>query len=253
MQLHCKAFLRAQVARTSVTQPNKPCFARVTGHRKAVVVAEAQRPTLFTHGDPKQQLQLALKEWAVTCAALGQGDQTIILRKGGIREPAFRPAASTFLLFPTSFHSNTRLLKPMANVKYQQDLAFDQKTATHLTIKHIASLTGCWTTFDPYILSALSDHHVWTQEFLSTRLKWKPKQPITVMELRCSQLQQPLVIPTQDSYWGCFSWIDIEQGVTEEQLSTAEAVMNDSDYQGRQQKVRIALGQLDDCTEVLVK
>ena len=59
MQLHCKAFLR------------------VTGHRKAVVVAEAQRPTLFTHGDPKQQLQLALKEWAVTCAALGQGDQTV--------------------------------------------------------------------------------------------------------------------------------------------------------------------------------
>lgn len=141
----------------------------------------------------------------------------------------------------------------MANVKYQQDLAFDQKTATHLTIKHIASLTGCWTTFDPYVLSALSDHHVWTQEFLSTRLKWKPKQPITVMELRCSQLQQPLVIPTQDSYWGCFSWINVEQGVTKEQLSTAEAVMNDSDYQGRQQKVRLALGQLDNCTEVVVK
>ena len=73
------------------------------------------------------------------------------------------------------------------------------------------------------------------------------------MELRCSQLQQPLVIPTQDSYWGCFSWIDVEQGVTQEQLNTAEAVMNDSDYQRRQQQVRTALGQLDDCTEVVVK
>ena len=134
-----------------------------------------------------------------------------------------------------------------------QDLAFDQKTATHLTIKHVASLTGCWTTFDPHVLSALSDHHVWTQEFLSRRLKWKPKQPITVMELRCSQLQQPLVIPTQDSYWGCFSWIEIQQGVTQEQLSTAEAVMSDCDYQGRQQQVRTALGQLDDYTKVVVK
>jgi len=124
----------------------------------------------------------------------------------------------------------------LTGLLFPQDLAFDQKIATNITIKHVASLTGCWTTFDPHVLSALSDHHVWTQEFLSTRLKWKPKQPITVMELRCSQLQQPLVIPTQDSYWGCFSWIDIEQGVTEEQLSTAEAVISDSDYQRRQQR-----------------
>ena len=77
MQLHCRASLRAQVARPSITRPNKPCFARVTDCRKAVAVAEAHRPTRFTQGDPKQQLQLALKEWAVTCAALGQGDQTV--------------------------------------------------------------------------------------------------------------------------------------------------------------------------------
>lgn len=253
MHQHCRASLRAQTAKSSITLPNKSCFAKVTGRRTAVAVAEAHRPTRFTQGDPRQQLQLALKEWAVTCAALGQGDQTIILRKGGIREPAFRPAASKFLLLPTSFHSDARLLKPVANVKYHQDLAFDQKTATHLTVQHIASLTGCWTTFDPHVLSALSDHHVWTEEFLSKRLKWKPKQPITVMELRCSQLQQPLVIPTQDSYWGCFSWINIEQGVSTEQLRAAEAVLNDSDYQGRQQKVRTALGQLDDCMEVVIK
>ncbi|KAL3131295.1 hypothetical protein ABBQ38_000587 [Trebouxia sp. C0009 RCD-2024] len=65
-------------------------------------------------------LQLALKEWAVTCAALGQGDQTVILRKGGIREPTFQPAAETFLLFPTSFHSKANLLTFEANDKYQQ-------------------------------------------------------------------------------------------------------------------------------------
>lgn len=73
------------------------------------------------------------------------------------------------------------------------------------------------------------------------------------MELRCSQLQQPLVIPTQDRYWGCFSWIDVQQGVTQEQLSTAEAVISDSDYQERRQMVRTALGQLDDYTKVVVK
>jgi hypothetical protein len=33
----------------------------------------------------------------------------ILLRKGGIREPTFRPAASDFLLFPTSFHTDAQV------------------------------------------------------------------------------------------------------------------------------------------------
>lgn len=133
-----------------------------------------------------------------------------------------------------------------------QELAFDQKTATHLTLQHVASLTGCWTTFDPNVLSALSQHHVWTDEFLSTRLKLRAKQPITVMELRCSRLQQPLVIPTLDSYWGCFSWVDVEQGLSQEQISTATAVIANDDFAVRQKLVRTALVQLDDCTEMSV-
>jgi hypothetical protein len=36
---------------------------------------------------------VALKEWAPTCAALGAGEQTILLRKGGIKEPRFVPEA----------------------------------------------------------------------------------------------------------------------------------------------------------------
>lgn len=40
--------------------------------------------------------------------------EQILLRKGGIREPTFVPAARTFLLFPTSFHTETQLLKPEA-------------------------------------------------------------------------------------------------------------------------------------------
>ncbi len=35
----------------------------------------------------------------------------VLLRKGGIREPTFRPAARRFLLLPTSFHSAADSLK----------------------------------------------------------------------------------------------------------------------------------------------
>src|SRR5688572_5262360 len=51
-------------------------------------------------------LQYAFKEWAVICAALAQGRQSLILRKGGIDEDAgdFRVERPRFWLYPTYTH-----------------------------------------------------------------------------------------------------------------------------------------------------
>lgn len=49
------------------------------------------------------QESLAFKEWAVICAALADGEQTLILRKGGIdagRE-GFRVARREFWMYST--------------------------------------------------------------------------------------------------------------------------------------------------------
>ncbi|MCX7421045.1 MAG: DUF1802 family protein, partial [Planctomycetia bacterium] len=52
------------------------------------------------------QNQIAFKEWAVVCAALAQGRQSLILRKGGIHEgcESFRVQHDEFWLYPTAFH-----------------------------------------------------------------------------------------------------------------------------------------------------
>ena len=134
-----------------------------------------------------------------------------------------------------------------------QELAFDQKEEKLLTIKHVARLSGCWTTFDPQVLSALSKHHVWTDAFLETRLKWRTKQPITVMELRVHQLPQPLIVPTQDKYWGCFSWIETDSGIDVDMVNASQPVVQDADYCNRQHQVRTALSMLHDCTAFHVK
>nr|MBA2585996.1 DUF1802 family protein [Chthoniobacterales bacterium] len=49
---------------------------------------------------------VGFKEWAIVCAALGGGQQSIILRKGGIAEgrDGFRFQHREFFLFPTAFH-----------------------------------------------------------------------------------------------------------------------------------------------------
>ncbi|MDP9405577.1 MAG: DUF1802 family protein, partial [Actinomycetota bacterium] len=54
----------------------------------------------------------ALKEWAAVAAALLDGRQTVLLRKGGIHEKAFRVGADAFVLFPTVAHSHAERVRP---------------------------------------------------------------------------------------------------------------------------------------------
>ncbi len=49
---------------------------------------------------------IGLKEWSLVCDALGRGEQSVILRKGGIAEgrDGFSFRYNEFFLFPTFFH-----------------------------------------------------------------------------------------------------------------------------------------------------
>src|SRR4051812_16197428 len=53
------------------------------------------------------------KEWTLVCKALGDGTQSLIIRKGGIAEgrAGFRFQHEQFLLFPTMFHEQVGKLK----------------------------------------------------------------------------------------------------------------------------------------------
>src|SRR5215207_4611412 len=55
----------------------------------------------------------AFKEWTLICDALGRGEQSMIIRKGGIAEgrQGFRFQHSEFLLFPTLFHEQVAKLR----------------------------------------------------------------------------------------------------------------------------------------------
>ena len=57
-------------------------------------------------------IRMAFKEWSVVCAALGNGEQSLILRKGGIQELSggFQVSHREFWLYPTKFHQQTDAL-----------------------------------------------------------------------------------------------------------------------------------------------
>ena len=74
----------------------------------------------------------ALKEWATVVKALENGDQTVILRKGGILETAsgFNIESKKFLLFPTYEHQGPDGFKPQFQ-NYLDEVKKDQPKNGH--------------------------------------------------------------------------------------------------------------------------
>ncbi|KAF6263868.1 hypothetical protein COO60DRAFT_306766 [Scenedesmus sp. NREL 46B-D3] len=188
--------------------PHRPDRAVGTAARIRPRAADATAVVTTIRPADMQPVQ-CLKEWAPVCAALGDGLQTVLLRKGGIREPTFTPQARQFLLFPTSFHSQAQLLKPAIAERYQQEMQLEPRKLQHIPLAYFAAITGAWTTRDSRILQQLDPLHVHAEGFLETRLKWRSKEPLTLLELRTWVLQQPLQLPAREQYFGCFSFVEL--------------------------------------------
>lgn len=120
---------------------------------------------------------------------------------------------------------------------------------------------GAWTTHDASVLQLLEELHCWAPNFLEARLKWRAKQPITVLELRASRLAAPLLTPPREEFFGCFSWVQGLEGATgeqqQQQLTAAALVaapgtpaLDDAAWAQRQRLCRQQLGQLADLQEL---
>src|SRR5215467_3400745 len=82
----------------------------------------------------------AFKEWAVVCEALKTGRQTILIRKGGIREEdgIFRVDDSEFVLLPTYEHQDPRLLKPEFAGEISTTAPHTASIDTYAVLEHVA-------------------------------------------------------------------------------------------------------------------
>ncbi|MBD2347229.1 DUF1802 family protein [Anabaena subtropica] len=168
-----------------------------------------------------------LKEWAVAINALESGKTIMLLRKGGIHEKKgrFQVAHDQVLLYPTYEHQQPSLLKPeYANLVHPVTSGWHPET---VRIGSWAHITDVLAISDEAIVNALLPFHIWNENFISDRLKWKPQQPIFILLLRTYKLPQEQEIPYRAEYGGCKSWIDIASPM---QLQDSQAVLSDSDY-----------------------
>lgn len=181
-------------------------------------------------------LTTALKEWAVAVEALTQGEMILLLRKGGIREQSFAVSQSQFWLYPTYEHQKPDLLKPTyASRVTPVSPGWHPQT---VSIGAWAAVTHCWEISSELAIESLLPFHIWSAAFVTERLKWRAKLPLTVLLLRVYRLAEPGAIPYRLEYGGCKSWIDLQPPEQPSELSwpaeldpaSAFPVLPEADY-----------------------
>ena len=184
--------------------------------------------------------RIAFKEWAVTCRALAEGKQIVLVRKGGIREEGreFRLEEPRFLLYPTYEHQRADLLQPAYRADLDAVLATPPPPNT-VRLDHWAEVTDIYQTLEAAEVEALAPHFIWTTTYAEERLRWKPKKPLYVLLLRTYRLAEPHEIPVLPVYLGCKSWVELEQPVS---LEGMVPVFDDTTYAARRAAIQAALG-----------
>jgi len=180
----------------------------------------------------------ALKEWAVAVDALESGKTIVLLRKGGIREEGnqFKVAQDEILLYPTFEHQQPDFLKPEYAGKVSPvESGWHPET---VRIGAWAKITDIFmVSYEPSV-KALLPYHIWNEQFVSDRLKWKHRQPVYILLLRTYKLAQPQLIPYQPEYGGCKSWIDLVEEVS---IADATPVLSDGEYVKQANTIRAAI------------
>ena len=184
--------------------------------------------------------QTALKEWAITVQALAQGEQILLLRKGGIHEDGkdFRVIHPEFLLYPTYEHQREDLLKQ----GHQQALARlleETPRSDTITFTHWARAEEIIEVEEQEKVEDLSPWHIWTDEYAQSRLRWKPMLPLSILLLRVYRMERPVTVPYIKEYGGCTSWVDILPRID---LGQLEPVLDDAQFRRQVDAIKGSLG-----------
>ena len=184
--------------------------------------------------------QIALKEWAITVEALAQGEQILLLRKGGIHESGkdFRVIHPEFLLYSTYEHQREDLLKPASRPALEQLLSATPRSES-ITFSHWARAEEIIEVEAQDRVDDLAPYHIWTDEYAQSRLRWKPMLPLSILLLRVYRMEQPVTVPYIKEYGGCTSWVDILPRVD---LGQLQPVLDDAEFQRQVDAIKGSLG-----------
>lgn len=161
---------------------------------------------------------VALKEWAVICAALAAGRQAFIARKGGIHERSggFLPEHSAFWLLPTRFHQQADELTS-EGASLLEDIQKEASPDGQIRIHCYAVAEDALRITSDAQLARLAGQHIWSDAILRSRFAYR-EPGLWLLPVRVYVLPEAFEIANTPELAGCRSWVDLP-----EPLSTAGA------------------------------
>lgn len=155
-------------------------------------------------------IRYAFKEWAVIVHALATGQQSLILRKGGIAEEGgvFRPEHERFWLYPTYVHQQRAGVQPAMAAWFTCMPPRPPQGTLRLT--HYVTVPRVYYTTDLAILEALAPWHQWSLSTVTQRFHYRTPG-LYVLPVRVFALPTPLDVPDLPEYEGCKTWVDLGQ------------------------------------------
>ena len=175
----------------------------------------------------------ALKEWATVVKALENGNQTILLRKGGILETAsgFNIESKKFFLFPTYEHQDNVSLKSQY-YGYLADVRENKPKEGTNQITSFAEVVEEKDLDSMEKIEELSLFHILSDSYVVERMNWMPEKPMKVMFLKVFKIN-PIEVPVLPDYHGCKSWIELNVN-----SESGKSVLSDAELQQKLSEFR---------------
>jgi len=177
---------------------------------------------------------IAFKEWAVVVDALGQGEQVLILRKGGIREQRgeFHVDHREFWLFPTQYHEAERSIIPSKRPRLRDIAAAAPKDA--VDIEYYAVADAIVQITGPEALKRLQGRHIWSEQILQERFQFGREPGLHALLTRIYRRPAPERFALRESHGGCKSWVELERALPTESLTP---VLPDGEYSAQRKEM----------------
>lgn len=183
-------------------------------------------------------MAIAYKEWESVCEALGSGQQTVLLRKGGIHEgrAGFSFKHGRFFLFPSRFHAQAEQVRIPC-----ESTGGEWEPGDEVPVRFFCEAVWARTLRDWDQVSALAKHHVWAEQLVRSRFAWGEEESIHCALVRVTRLAEPWMIPYEKAYGGCRTWIDMPEPPAE-CLASGSPVLADGAFAERQDEIEEMLG-----------
>lgn len=151
-----------------------------------------------------------LKEWSTVTGALEAGEQTVLLRKGGILETAsgFSVESDRFLIYPTWEHQSAENIRE----PFRHHLDRERPEQGTNRISSYAEVLAEADVSSDEAIAGLEPFHIWSPGYIQTRRNWEPQKPIKAVYLKVFRVD-PMVVPVREEYAGCKSWLDLDRDI----------------------------------------